>query len=122
MCPQHYTSNYELVRTSVHNVIQVATSRLEQGVKSYETTWIIFYDAFILKILKYNEKAKIVSSEQLTLILGERFVLTLQEQPGDTPRPVFSRFVMLSVYCCMSKNLLKNTIPRNGLFLGSRAD
>ncbi len=41
------------------------------------------YNAFILKILEYDDKIKLISAEQFTLILGENFVLTLQEKPGD---------------------------------------
>ena len=49
------------------------------------------YDAFILKMLKYDESSKVISSEQFTLILGEHFVLTLQEQIGDVFNPVRER-------------------------------
>lgn len=49
------------------------------------------YDGFILKMLKYDEKLKLISSEQLTLILGKNFVLTLQEQVGDVFNPVRER-------------------------------
>ncbi|MFO7669165.1 MAG: magnesium/cobalt transporter CorA [Bacteroidales bacterium] len=41
------------------------------------------YDAFILKMLEYDDKIKLISAEQFTLILGKHFVLTLQEKPGD---------------------------------------
>lgn len=41
------------------------------------------YDAFILKMLKYDEQEKEISAEQLTLILGKNYVFTLQEQVGD---------------------------------------
>ena len=49
------------------------------------------YDAFILKMLKYDESVKLISAEQFTLILGEHFVLTLQEQVGDVFNPVRER-------------------------------
>ncbi len=49
------------------------------------------YDAFILKMLKYDESIKLISAEQLTLILGENYVLTLQEQTGDVFQPVRNR-------------------------------
>jgi magnesium transporter len=49
------------------------------------------YDGFILKMLKYDEKAKLISAEQFTLILGEKFVLSLQEQRGDVFNPVRER-------------------------------
>ncbi|MFH0756807.1 MAG: magnesium/cobalt transporter CorA [Bacteroidota bacterium] len=49
------------------------------------------YDAFILKMLKIDEDAKSISAEQFTMILGEHFVLTLQEQIGDVFNPVRER-------------------------------
>jgi magnesium transporter len=49
------------------------------------------YDAAILKMLKYDEELKIISAEQCTLILGNHFVLTLQEQTGDVFNPVRQR-------------------------------
>lgn len=49
------------------------------------------YDAFILKMLRYDENGKTIISEQLTLILGEHYVLTLQEQKGDVFDPVRNR-------------------------------
>jgi magnesium transporter len=48
-------------------------------------------DAFILKMLKYDEQSRNISSEQLTLVLGKNFVLTLQEQVGDVFNPVRER-------------------------------
>ncbi|MBS0010336.1 MAG: magnesium/cobalt transporter CorA [Bacteroidales bacterium] len=41
------------------------------------------YDAFILKMLDYDSEANRISAEQLTLILGENFILSLQERKGD---------------------------------------
>jgi magnesium transporter len=49
------------------------------------------YDAFILKMLKYNEDEKLISAEQFTLILGDRYVVTLQEEKGDVFDPVRER-------------------------------
>jgi magnesium transporter len=49
------------------------------------------YDAFILKMLRYNEKERSIISEQLTLILGAHYVITLQEQKGDVFNPVRER-------------------------------
>lgn len=48
-------------------------------------------DVFIMKMLKYDETEKRVSAEQCTIILGENFVLTLQEQTGDVFNPVRER-------------------------------
>lgn len=49
------------------------------------------FDAFILKMLKYDADAKKISAEQITLVLGNNFVLTLQEQTGDVFNPVRER-------------------------------
>lgn len=49
------------------------------------------YDGIILKMLKYDDEKKLISSEQFTLILGKHFVLTLQEQTGDVFNPVRER-------------------------------
>jgi magnesium transporter len=49
------------------------------------------YDAFIMKMLKYDEHTKLITAEQFTLILGEHYVLTLQEQIGDVFNPVRER-------------------------------
>jgi len=37
----------------------------------------------VMKMLKYDDKEKMISSEQISIILGKNFVITLQEQPGD---------------------------------------
>ena len=42
-------------------------------------------------MLKYNEVERRISAEQLTLILGKGFVVTLQEQTGDVFNPVRER-------------------------------
>lgn len=46
------------------------------------------YDAFILKMLNLTEGGDEIDSEQITLILGEHFVLTLQERKGDVFEPL----------------------------------
>jgi len=52
------------------------------------------YNALILKMLRYDEGAKNITSEQFTLVLGSHYVLTLQEQPGDVFSPVRERIRM----------------------------
>jgi len=49
------------------------------------------YDGIILKMLKYNEEQKKITAEQITLVLGNNYVLTLQEQRGDVFNPVRER-------------------------------
>jgi magnesium transporter len=49
------------------------------------------YDGFIIKMLSYNKEEKKIYSEQITIVLGENYVLTLQEQWGDVFNPVRER-------------------------------
>lgn len=49
------------------------------------------FDAFILKMLKYDEASKQITGEQITLVLGKNYVLTLQEQRGDVFNSVRER-------------------------------
>lgn len=49
------------------------------------------YDGFILKMLFYDNLKKQISTEQLTLVLGKNYVLTIQEQRGDLFEPVRMR-------------------------------
>ncbi len=41
------------------------------------------YDAIILKMLNYNDEQNNISAEQISLLLGENYLVTLQEQKGD---------------------------------------
>jgi len=49
------------------------------------------YLYFVLKMLHYDQENKVIRSEQLSIVMGESFVLTFQEQPGDTFNPVRER-------------------------------
>ncbi len=49
------------------------------------------YEGFILKMLSYDDQVRLISAEQITIILGEKYVLTLQEQRGDVFNPVRER-------------------------------
>lgn len=49
------------------------------------------YDGFILKMFHHDKVDNQIHTEQLTLVLGERFVLTIQEQPGDVFESVRTR-------------------------------
>ena len=44
-----------------------------------------------IKMLRYKEEENIISSEQLSLVLAETFLLTFQERPGDVFDPVRER-------------------------------
>lgn len=49
------------------------------------------FDGFILKMLYLGEKKKRIHAEQISIILGENYVLTLQEKVGDVFAPVRER-------------------------------
>jgi len=52
------------------------------------------YDAYIfivLKMIRFDKEAEMIVNEQLSIILGENFLLTFQEQPGDVFEPVRER-------------------------------
>ena len=46
------------------------------------------YDAFILKMLQFDSRTNEIVAEQITIILGKHYVLTLQERQGDIFEPV----------------------------------
>ena len=45
----------------------------------------------VSKMLRYDQEKRIVISEQLSLVLGDTFLLTFQERPGDVFEPVRER-------------------------------
>jgi magnesium transporter len=49
------------------------------------------YDAFIMKMLKYDSEKHRIIAEQFGLVLGKNFVLTFQEQKGDVFDPLRQR-------------------------------
>jgi len=49
------------------------------------------YDALIMKMLDYDTENNIITAEQISIILGKNFILTLQERKGDVFNPVRER-------------------------------
>ena len=45
----------------------------------------------VLKMLRYDKEKQMIISEQLSMVLGDTFLLTFQEQPGDVFEPVRER-------------------------------
>lgn len=45
----------------------------------------------ILKMLRYDNQKQQIISQQLSMVLGDKFLLTFQEQPGDVFEPVRER-------------------------------
>jgi magnesium transporter len=52
------------------------------------------YDAYlfiVLKMIRFDRQTGMVMNEQMSLVVGERFILTFQERPGDVFEPVRER-------------------------------
>ncbi|MDD2318893.1 MAG: magnesium/cobalt transporter CorA [Geobacteraceae bacterium] len=49
------------------------------------------YLFIVVKMMRYDEAAGIINNEQLSMVLGKSFLLTVQEQPGDVFEPVRER-------------------------------
>ena len=45
----------------------------------------------VLKMLRFDNEKQMIVSEQLSMVLGDTFLLTFQEQPGDVFEPVRER-------------------------------
>jgi magnesium transporter len=45
----------------------------------------------VVKMLRYDKEKQMIISEQLSLVLGDTFLPTFQEQPGDVFEPVRER-------------------------------
>jgi magnesium transporter len=45
----------------------------------------------VLKMLRFDKQKQMVVSQQLSMVLGDTFLLTFQEQPGDVFEPVRER-------------------------------
>jgi magnesium transporter len=49
------------------------------------------YLFIVLKMIRFDKETEMIRNEQLSIILGENFLLTFQEQPGDVFDPVRER-------------------------------
>ncbi|MBU0465566.1 MAG: magnesium/cobalt transporter CorA [Proteobacteria bacterium] len=49
------------------------------------------YIFIVLKMIRFDKETEMIINEQLSIILGENFLLTFQEQPGDVFEPVRER-------------------------------
>ncbi len=49
------------------------------------------YLYFALKMMSYSQETGQIQSEQLSMVLGQSFLITFQEQPGDVFEPVRER-------------------------------
>src|SRR5680860_350006 len=49
------------------------------------------YIYFVLKMINYSSKTNIISLEQVSIILGKHYVISLQERPLEIYEPIISR-------------------------------
>lgn len=49
------------------------------------------YLYFALKMMSWNSETKQIQSEQISMVLGQSFLITFQEQPGDVFEPLRER-------------------------------
>ena len=66
----------------------------EDILNTNQRTKIDIFDDYIFiafKMLTYNVESRTLDVEQVSLILGEKFVITFQEKPGDIFEPVRNR-------------------------------
>lgn len=49
------------------------------------------YNAFILKMLDYDKESELITAEQITILLFDNLVVTLQERVGDVFEPLRER-------------------------------
>lgn len=78
----HETSNVERLGElfDIHPLVVEDILNTEQHPK------IDFFDDYVFLVLKmnaYNAESKTIDSEQVSIVFGDNFVLTFQEQPGD---------------------------------------
>lgn len=75
---------------NIHPLIQEDILHTHQRPKMEEHENTIY---IVLKMLNYNEEQKEVEAEQVSLVLGENFVITVQEKPGDIFDPIRKRLI-----------------------------
>jgi len=72
----------------IHPLIQEDISHVHQRPKMEEHENSIY---IVLKMLKYDEVNQEIEAEQVSLVLGNNFVITFQEKPGDVFEPIRKR-------------------------------
>lgn len=80
------------------------------------------FDAFLLKMLRHESTTNQIHAEQISIVLGENYVLTLQERRGDVFNPVRERIRKSRGRICRKGNdylayVLMDTIVDNYTFL-----
>jgi len=73
---------------NIHPLVQEDIFHAHQRPKVEEHENFLY---IVAKMLKYNEAKEEIESEQISLVLGEGFVITFQEKPGDVFDPIRQR-------------------------------
>lgn len=86
-------SNIELIEKlgnifEIHPLIQedIIHTHQRPKIEEHEKTLYI-----VLKMLKYNDTSQEIEAEQISIVLGENFVITFQERQGDVFEPIRTR-------------------------------
>ena len=86
-------SNIELIDQmgkifEIHPLIQedIVHTHQRPKIEEHEKTLYI-----VLKMLKYNDTSQEIESEQISIVLGENYVITFQERQGDVFEPIRTR-------------------------------
>lgn len=72
----------------IHPLIQedIVHTHQRPKIEEHEKTLYI-----VLKMLHYNESSQEIESEQISIVLGENYVITFQERQGDVFEPIRTR-------------------------------
>ncbi|MDZ7671874.1 MAG: magnesium/cobalt transporter CorA [Halanaerobiales bacterium] len=72
----------------IHPLIQedIVHTHQRPKIEEHEKTLYI-----VLKMLHYNESSQEIESEQISIVLGENYVITFQERQGDVFEPIRNR-------------------------------
>lgn len=73
---------------NIHPLVQEDIFHAHQRPKVEEHENFLY---IVAKMLKYNEAEEEIESEQISLVLGDGFVITFQEKPGDVFDPIRQR-------------------------------
>ncbi len=62
------------------------------------------YNAFILKMLDFNKEAELINAEQITILLSNNLVVTLQERVGDVFESLRERIRLIKAKVRLNKS------------------
>jgi len=79
---------------NVGQVFNLSSILLESVMNTGQRPKIVEYENYtfiVLKMLRFEEASEKIISEQLSIVIGDQFLLTFQEQQGDVFEPVRER-------------------------------